>query len=316
MPLKYPDLAARTYNDILEEMVSSIPRYSEKWTNFNPADPGIMILEILAWIFDTNLYRMNSLPEESYMNFMRLIAGASGNEVDLLIEKLKKYPNSDKEHLQFLEFLKEIEGNNRKGQQVRNILEMKAAALHFLNSNYRAVTEDNFVKLAIESTINRIEGGPAVKRAIVSGNHDGKVEITIISDNKEKYNELIKIVKDYLEPRRLICTKIVVKAPVYSSIKIDIEAVCQPDSKPMLTRENIMKNIIAFLDPVTGGDEKKGWPYGRPVSIYELFHIIEETDGVDYAENVTLNGNPDIRYQRIEGLIGDVDISIKVEGEK
>ncbi len=315
MTLKFPDLAARTYEDILDEMVSSIPRYSEKWTNFNPADPGITILEILAWIFDTNLYMINRMPEESYINFMRLIAGARGEEVNLLLEKLRKDKNSDRDHLELLSFLKEIEEKKNNGQTINDIHRMKAAALRFLNSDYRAVTEENFAALAIEATIRRGEKEPGVKRAIVKGSPDGKVEIIVISDRQEKYEELKKIVKDYLEPRRLICTKIIVKEPVYSLLNIQIDVTLLPQAVSS-SKEMIKKNIMDFLDPVTGGDDKKGWPYGRSVSIYELFDIIEETQGVDHADNVILDNKPGLRNKKIEGLVGKVDISIKVTGEK
>ncbi len=316
MPIKIPDLAARTYKDVLDEMVSSIPRYTEKWTNYNPSDPGVTILEILAWIFDANLYRINRIPEESYINFMRLIAGASGKEVNLLLEKLRKDQNSDRYHIEILEFLKKIEENKSIGQSTGDIHEMKAAALRFLNSNYRAVTQENFTTLAIEATQNRAKGEPKVKRAIIHGFPDGKVEIIIISDRRDKYNELIRIVKEYIEPRRLICTKIIVKEPVYSYIKIYIEVTCLPSSKSSITINKIRKSILDFLDPVRGGDSKKGWPYGRPVSIYELFHIIEKTSGVDHVNNIILDDNPDLKNKKIEGLIDPVEISVKVEGEK
>ncbi|PWB50736.1 MAG: hypothetical protein C3F06_11765 [Candidatus Methanoperedenaceae archaeon] len=316
MTMKFPDLAVRTYEDILDEMVSSIPRYSEKWINFNPADPGITILEILAWIFDANLYMINRMPEESYMNFIRLIAGARGEDVNLLLDKLRKDPNSDRDHIELLSFLKEIEEKKNNGHPIKDINGMKAAALRFLQSDYRAVTEENFAALAIEATRNRDEKIPGVKRTIVKGSPDGKIEIIIISDRQEKYAELKKIVKDYLEPRRLICTKIVVKEPVYSLLKIQIEATLLPHASARIIKRNIQKNIEDFLDPVKGGDDKKGWPYGRPVSVYELFHIIEETQGVDHVDNVILDDKPGLKNKKIEGLMGKVDISIKVAGEK
>lgn len=316
MTLKFPDLAARTYKDILDEMVSSIPRYSEKWTNFNPSDPGITILEILAWIFDTNFYMINRIPEETYLNFMRLIAGASGKEAKLLLETLRNDPNSDRDHINFLSMLNEIEDRRTKGYPIREISQMKAAAIRFLTSDYRAVTEENFEALAIEATRNRSEKEPGVKRAIVKGYPDGKVEIIIISDRQEKYDELKKIIKDYLEPRRLICTKIIVKEPVFSSLKVQVVLTLLPHAISSSTAAMIKKNILDFLDPVTGGDDKMGWPYGRSVSIYELFDIIEETHGVDHVDNVILDNKPDLRNKKIEGLVGKVDISIKVAGEK
>jgi hypothetical protein len=316
MTLKSPDIAARTYEDILGEMISSIPRYSEKWTNNNPSDPGITVLEILAWVFDSTLYRMNRIPEESYINFLRLMAGIKGDELGSLLDELKKYPYSDRNYIEFLDFLKEIEDNKTKGEKIKDINEMKAASLRFLNSNYRAVTLDNFNSLAIEATQSRNDGEPKIKRAIVKGYPDGKVEIIIISNMREKYNELKTIVREYLEPRRLICTKIVVKEPVYSSIKIYIEVAFFANSRSALIIENIRRNILEFLDPLTGGDDKTGWAYGRPVSMYELFHIIEETDGVDHANTIIIDDKPDLKIRKIEGLIDPVEISIKVEGEK
>ncbi len=40
----------KTYEELMEENLSKIPFYSEEWTNFNPADPGITILENLSAI--------------------------------------------------------------------------------------------------------------------------------------------------------------------------------------------------------------------------------------------------------------------------
>src|SRR3990170_5967876 len=216
MQIQFPDLASRTYKDILEDMISSIPKYSEKWTNHNPSDPGITILEILAWIFDATFYRIGTMPEESYINFLRLIAGARGEEIDILLQNLRKDPNSDRYHIEVLEFLKEIEENGYRGTRKRKITEMKAAAISFINSNYRAITEEDFKALAIEATQKKKEDDPEVKRVEISGSPDGRVEIIIISDHLDKYEELKRIVKEYLEPRRLICTKINVREPVYS----------------------------------------------------------------------------------------------------
>ena len=53
-----PKLDDRTYADIVAEAVRLIPRYCPDWTNHNPSDPGITILELCSWM---NL-ATNSLP--------------------------------------------------------------------------------------------------------------------------------------------------------------------------------------------------------------------------------------------------------------
>ena len=38
----------KTYEEMLAEALMQIPLYSEEWTNHNPSDPGITILENLT----------------------------------------------------------------------------------------------------------------------------------------------------------------------------------------------------------------------------------------------------------------------------
>ncbi|MCD7738362.1 MAG: baseplate J/gp47 family protein [Lachnospiraceae bacterium] len=42
------NLDDRTYEELLAEAYTEIPMYSEEWTNFNPSDPGVTILENLT----------------------------------------------------------------------------------------------------------------------------------------------------------------------------------------------------------------------------------------------------------------------------
>ena len=41
-------IPGKTYDQLMEENLGKIPIYSDEWTNFNPADPGITILENLS----------------------------------------------------------------------------------------------------------------------------------------------------------------------------------------------------------------------------------------------------------------------------
>src|SRR6266702_3336380 len=45
-----PKLDDRTYADIVAEAMRLIPRYAPEWTNHNPSDPGITMLELTAWM--------------------------------------------------------------------------------------------------------------------------------------------------------------------------------------------------------------------------------------------------------------------------
>src|SRR5947208_5377654 len=68
-----PKLDDRTFNDIVEEAISMIQRYSPEWTKHNPSDPGITLLELAAWMTDLLIYRLNQVPEKNYVAFLNLL---------------------------------------------------------------------------------------------------------------------------------------------------------------------------------------------------------------------------------------------------
>ncbi len=68
-----PKLDDRTYADIVAEAMRLIPRYCPDWTNHNPSDPGITVLELCAWMTELVLYRLNRVPERNYIAFLNMV---------------------------------------------------------------------------------------------------------------------------------------------------------------------------------------------------------------------------------------------------
>src|SRR4051812_24192126 len=68
-----PKLDDRSFHDIVEEAISMIPRYSPDWTNHNPSDPGITLIELAAWMTDMLIYRLNQVPDKNYVAFLNLL---------------------------------------------------------------------------------------------------------------------------------------------------------------------------------------------------------------------------------------------------
>jgi predicted phage baseplate assembly protein len=68
-----PKLDDRTFNDIVEEAISMIPRYAPEWTNHNASDPGITLIELAAWMTDLLIYRLNQVPDKNYVAFLNLL---------------------------------------------------------------------------------------------------------------------------------------------------------------------------------------------------------------------------------------------------
>jgi hypothetical protein len=67
------NLDDRTFDDIVAEAIRLIPRYCPEWTNHNPADPGITLIELFAWMTELVIYRLNQVPEKIYLSLLELM---------------------------------------------------------------------------------------------------------------------------------------------------------------------------------------------------------------------------------------------------
>ncbi|MBN2627496.1 MAG: putative baseplate assembly protein [Spirochaetales bacterium] len=63
----------KTYRDILEEARSLIPHYTPEWTNHNPSDPGMTLVELFSWMTEMVLYRLNRVPQKTYLALLDLM---------------------------------------------------------------------------------------------------------------------------------------------------------------------------------------------------------------------------------------------------
>lgn len=58
--------------------------------------------------------------------------------------------------------------------------------------------------------------------------------------------------------------------------------------------DGVVRALLAFLHPVTGGPDGMGWPSGRDVYLSDVAAVVEAIPGVDYVEtlNLLLDGAP------------------------
>lgn len=67
------DLDDRTFKELVDECILRIPRYCPEWTNYNPGDPGVTLIEMFAWLTDQMLLRFNQVPRRNYVAFLELL---------------------------------------------------------------------------------------------------------------------------------------------------------------------------------------------------------------------------------------------------
>lgn len=73
MALSLPVLDDRDYEQLRRQLVGELPQIAADYTDHNPADPGIAVLELLAAMAEMILYRMDQIPERVSQNFLKLV---------------------------------------------------------------------------------------------------------------------------------------------------------------------------------------------------------------------------------------------------
>ena len=78
MPIEAPNLDDLTYAEIVDRAKQLIPVYCPEWTNFNDSDPGITLVQLFAWMTEMVIYRVNRIPDATYIHFLNFIGERQG----------------------------------------------------------------------------------------------------------------------------------------------------------------------------------------------------------------------------------------------
>jgi uncharacterized phage protein gp47/JayE len=71
--LESPNLDDRNWQDLVDQMRALIPAYAPQWTDHNPSDLGMTLIELFAWLVEGMIYRLNRVPDKNMVEFLNLI---------------------------------------------------------------------------------------------------------------------------------------------------------------------------------------------------------------------------------------------------
>jgi len=286
MPIELPNLDDRTYDDLIQEALGLIPSYAQEWTNYNPSDPGITLIELFAYLSEMMIYRLDRVTDANQYAFLKLLNGADWQ------------PSPQKDLNQ------EIRDTVRKIRQ-----------------SERAVTRDDFERLAkaADPKIARVRCVP--RRNLVSENplkpeeREGQVSLVIVPHSEDDSKpqptpELLAKVREYLEPRRLLTTRIQVVAPRYIEVGVQLDIHLNRDVKEVDISPKVKMLLQNFLHPLTGGSDGKGWQFGRNVYVSEIYELLDRYKGVDYVTATVVNNK-----EQDELTVSDPNRLVKVKGK-
>ena len=265
MPLPIPTLDDRTFDQLVDEAKTLIPKHFPAWTDHNFSDPGIAFMELFAFLIENAIYQINRVPDRSLEHFASLlgVARTSAEPTDMLFRRVREKLDS------------------RERAITNDEIEQQILA--------RPTSSQN-EKIARAEVIPDLQAAPGLRTAeltlkIVIVPEAGSAEFA-----PEPTNELRQDVYEFLRERVPICTRLQVLAPQYSAIHLEATVVRGRQSRldRATVRQNVIKAVRDFLHPTRGGDDGRGWPFGRSIFRSELYALIEGLPGVDHVHELLL----------------------------
>jgi hypothetical protein len=313
MPLQLPNLDDRRYGDLVEEARNLIPTYAPtQWTNHNPSDPGITLIELFAFLSEMLIYRLNRVTSSNVLSFLILLNGPNW---DPFHEGERELTQQEREEI--ARRLKEMSAPDLTRlvalQLPKSVLKLRRLE--------RAVSCEDFETLAL-----RGDAGVARVRCLPRRNLDadlererpGHVSLIVLpravagtetDPNLADLPRLIAAVENYLEPKLLLTTQLHVVGPRFLEVRIQMTVAPLPDELELNVKEQVVNAVRRFLNSLIGGEDGKGWPFGRDVFVSEIYSLVDQLPGVDFVTALSLTSpTPDRLVNNTEGEMVGIEL--------
>jgi hypothetical protein len=91
---------------------------------------------------------------------------------------------------------------------------------------------------------------------------------------------LVSQVRAALSAARLLGEELFVRAPCYRAAQLQVGITGAPRDAAAV-RVRVQGALRRYLDPLTGGDQKAGWPFGAPLRPSALLRVAQNAAGQD-----------------------------------
>ena len=274
MSITIPNLDDITYAELVEEARALIPIYDPEWTDHNPSDPGITLIELFAWITEALIYRANQVTRAHRIAFMKLLEGPDWQPGDDLDEDLR-------------------------------------TAVLALRQRYRAVTASDYEALAREASSDVLRAKLVANRNLAveseagrSQDQPGHVSLIIVTQQGDKPplpqpdNATSQKVWQLLDERRVLTIRHHVCGPVYVPIGMNLQIARRADMPEDKLGARVEGKLGEYFSLTEGGPDGTGWPFGRSVYVSEVIALLESIEGVDHVPEIELFSRMPTRKSR------------------
>jgi predicted phage baseplate assembly protein len=179
------------------------------------------------------------------------------------------------------------------GAAAETLASANARALDVLTGPGRLVTTADCEALALATP-----GVPVRRAHAVPGYHPdhpcipvgGAVTIVVVpgcGSPPVPGPDFLRAVQAHLERHRPVTTELHVMGPVYTRVGVVARLHVTRGSDTVAAARSASVALDAFLDPLRGGPEATGWPFGRTVLETEILTVLGDVPGVQFVDDIS-----------------------------
>ncbi|MFZ6765722.1 hypothetical protein ACO0LM_01460 [Undibacterium sp. Di26W] len=323
MSFELPNLDRKSYQKLLAEMIRRIPQYTRQWTNYNDSDPGITLLQLLAWLDESLLYQANAIPLATQENYLRWVLGLALSDNTTAYASAAVTDND----FAFLD-LQQVLAALEQGPPLSKA-SLQQHVLHYIAQPYMALSLSSVEQLAMQTNLyiaQQAAAGaatPLLVRRVHARDAEFASTAYILSNAKAQYqyppypnptpaagstslrkclmfvagdgaaeSVLLTQVGTFLAPRVIAGSRVAVRTVQYTDINLALEVVCAPNTRLDLTLALLFGRLFTFFLPCEGGADGKGWPYGDAPAEAAIGEFVLAAEGIDRIARMDFNFIP------------------------
>src|SRR5437588_750019 len=175
-----------------------------------------------------------------------------------------------------------------------------------LRTRDRAVTMEDYEQLAREAALEvaRVRcvtagdgaeaGGVRMLVVPAAGSQDGRLRFEQLVPAEETLQRIGR----RLDQSRVIGTRVLVEPPVYRGVTVVAKLRPRPGANPGRLQADALDALYHYFHPISGGPDRSGWPFGRPVHVGEVYSVLQGLRGTELVEDARLFGADPVTGQR------------------
>lgn len=188
-----------------------------------------------------------------------------------------------------------------------------------LRARERAVTVDDFELLArLAGGVQRARALPLVNPQFPGVKVPGAVTVIVVPPRRDDElppigtppplpsDGLLRTVCQALDARRLLTTELFVVAPRYVTLAVRAVVQAEDDADTAEVKEQVERALRRYFDPLLGGDDGLGWPFGGPLRYAKVVQKVFAVKGVDNVAELVLTVDDEEREPCQDVLLAEI----------